>query len=178
MAWIIEHKRGWRTAVIILLFISLIGPWTFEQINVPAKYTCSPPSFRLEGDFCGVPLAGLRIFTAIIGNFFSIAARLVTGAISLANLSRELLFTVLYLFLLLPFISTLLLALGKNRRFRFQSVGWIFAVGIAFLFLTLSNSFIYPLKVWGIWLYILVGAASLILELTVFRSVRKSSEAS
>jgi hypothetical protein len=178
MGWINQHKRTWRTAVLILLFISLFGPWSFEKINVPAEYACSPPNFRLEGDFCGVPLAGLLVFTAIIVNFFSIAARLVTGAISLANISRELLFTILYLFLVLPFITTLLLVLGKNRRFRFQSVGWGLAVGIAFLFLTLSNFYIYPLKVWGIWLYILVSAASLILELTLFRSVRKSSEAS
>ncbi|WP_420642934.1 hypothetical protein [Candidatus Leptofilum sp.] len=172
MLWLNKHKRIWRIIILALFLIALIGPWVFEQIHVPAEYHCSPPNFRLEGDFCGTPLSGIWIFTAIIGNFFRAAARLFTGTLTLVNFSRELLFSVLYLFLVLPFLTTLLLILRKNQRFWFQRIRWSLAVGIALLYLVLSHFFMYPLKLWGLSLYIVVATAALILELIVFRSIK------
>lgn len=174
MSWINKHKRTWRTAVFILLLVSIIGPWTFDRIHVPAKYACEPPNVRLEGDFCGVPLVGLWIFAAIIGNFFSIGARLFTKA-DAVSLSRELLLTISYTFLLLPFFTTLLLIFSKERRARFQWASWGLAIGVALLFLTLSG-FLGGLKLWGILLYVLVAVVALLLELFTIRADRQSSE--
>lgn len=58
MFWINENKTIWRMIILFLLLIAFIGPWTYEQIHVPAQYECTPPNFRLEGDFCGTPLSG------------------------------------------------------------------------------------------------------------------------
>ena len=172
MIWLNKHKRGWRTAVLILVLISLIGPWVFEQIHVPAEYACSPPNLRLEGDFCGTPLTGIWVFTAVISNLFSLVGRLFTGAIALTSLFWGLLFTILSFLPVLPFFTTLLLVLGKDQYFQFQRVGWGLTVGVALLYasmIILSLS-INPLKLWGLLLFIVVAAIALILELFAFRT--------
>ena len=58
MSWIVEHKRLWGIAILALLLLAILGPWAYDQINVPAEYPCSAPFIRLEGDFCGVPYSG------------------------------------------------------------------------------------------------------------------------
>ncbi len=56
--WFIRYKHALRLAILALLIISLLGPWMFDLINVPAEYPCDEPFVRLEGDFCGYPLSG------------------------------------------------------------------------------------------------------------------------
>ena len=175
MAWIIKHKRNWRTAVLILLLISLTGPWAFDLINVPAEYTCSPPNYRLEGDFCGVPLAGLWIFIAIIGNFVSIIAKLITGAITFNSLTRELIFSMLYLFLIVPFFTTLLLILGKDRQFWLQKLFLGLAATIGLIFWGLSNFSVLRLTLWGFWLYVVVAVIALLMEMRTSRIDKKAA---
>ena len=172
MIWLNKHKRVWRIIILVSFLIALIGPWVFEQIHVPAEYACSPPNIRLEGDFCGTPLTGIWIFTAMIGNFFSLVSRLFTGAIALTSLFRELIFTLLSFLLVLPFFTTLLLVLGKDQYFQFQRVGWGLTVGVALLYasmIILSLS-INPLKLWGLLLFIVIAAIASILELLAFRT--------
>jgi hypothetical protein len=59
MSWINEHKSVGRVAVLMLLLVAMMGPWTFDLINVPAEYPCSAPNIRLDDDFCGTPLPGI-----------------------------------------------------------------------------------------------------------------------
>ncbi len=66
MSWINKHKRVWRVAILVLLLVAIMGPWTFDRINVPSEYPCS---VRLEGDFCGTPMSGIWIFSWIIGGY-------------------------------------------------------------------------------------------------------------
>jgi hypothetical protein len=168
--WVNDHKRIWRKAVFILLLISFIGPWIFDRINVPAEYACSP-SIRLEGDFCGTPLSGLWIFPMIIGNFFGIIARLVTDPLSFSNTPRQLIVSILYLFLILPFFTTLLLILGKSRRWHSHILGLGLALVAALIFWNLTHfSTPHHLRLWGFWLYLGVITIALLMELVIFRT--------
>lgn len=173
MSWIKEHKRRWRTAVFILLLISIIGPWTFERIYVPTEYAC-PSSIRLEGDFCGIPLSGVWLFTAILGSFFSVTVRLISDAQSLTNVTRELIFSILYLFLVVPFFTTLRLILGKNHRFWSQGLFLGLAVAVALLFWGQSNLSVPPQTLWGFWLYVMVIVTALIMEMFTIGTDKKA----
>jgi hypothetical protein len=62
MVWTNEYKKVWRVAVLVLLLVAIMGPWTFDRIHVPSEYSCSSPYIRLEGDFCGIPLRGITVF--------------------------------------------------------------------------------------------------------------------
>jgi hypothetical protein len=142
---------------------------------VPAEYTCSPPNYRLEGDFCGVPLSGLWIFIAIIGNFFSTIAKLITGAIIFNSLTRELIFSLLYLFLIVPFFTTLLLILGKDRQFWLQKLFLGLAATIGLIFLGLSSFSVLRLTLWGFRLYVVVAVIALLMEMRTSRIDKKAA---
>jgi len=62
MSWIYENQHKWRITLLVVMVVAFMGPWTFDRIYVPAKYECSAPFIRLEGDFCGIPMSGLRFF--------------------------------------------------------------------------------------------------------------------
>ena len=177
MSWIYEHQRNWRIALLILMVLALMGPWAFDQINVPAKYECTAPNVRLEGDFCGVPITGLQSILWLGSGLTFIIFGLLTGDFALFEMIRELLIVWLLLFPFLPFISTLLLIpRGNNRRRQvFTLLAWLLAL-VGDLFIGLAN---YPRlfwEVWGIWLYIGLAISALILEILVIISNRQGPE--
>jgi hypothetical protein len=182
MSWINRHKRIWRAAILLLLLVALMGPWVFEQINVPAQYPCSPPFIRLEGDFCGIPLSGMRIFFGMVGGFISIVVGFVSGATILAGRAGEFLGMFLYLMLLfllfLPFISTLRLMRGGDlRRSQVYHVAvWGLAAVSSSLFLDLSGVSRLHWAPWGLWFYVGLAVSALILELLVLMVGRRASQ--
>jgi hypothetical protein len=177
MLWINEHKNVWRVAVLVLLLVAIMGPWTFDLINVPAKYPCSAPFIRLEGDFCGVPMPGIRLIGWMVGGFVYTSAGLVTGAMGFIEWARLFLVSLFLFLLVLPFFSTLLSILRRDRRRRqvFNVVAWGLAAGIGLL-IGLSR---YPKLywgLWGIWLYIGLAASALILEVLALVAGRRPSQ--
>ena len=169
ISWINEHKNVWRVAVLVLLLVAILGPWAFDQINVPARYPCSPPNVRLEGDFCGVPLSGIQMFAWIIGAFISMVVGLITGEAELAHRGCEFLLILLYslfvFLLILPIINMILFILRGDRKrqqvFHMVVCGLDLAVGLLWG-MSHYPRFFYAL--WGIWLYIVLTISALILE--------------
>jgi hypothetical protein len=172
MSWITEHQRNWRIALLVVMVVAFMGPWGFDLINVPAEYECSAPNFRIDGDFCGMPISGIRGYLGISGGFISISVSLLTGEFVFPERMYELLIIWLFLFPLLPIISTLLLILrGNNRRLQvFTIFAWVLAIGGGLFFRLIRYPKLF-LGVWGIWLYIGLAASALILEIIVL--VRK-----
>ena len=143
MPWINENRNFIRSLILILFVATLIGPWMFDQINVPAEYACDKPFIRLEGDFCGSPLSGFQFFSLFI----------------LVGLS---------LLLLIPFFTTLLVIWKKDSR-RLQTINlsmWSLASILALLLfvLQLQDKVFY---LWGLWLYIMLAICTLIVEMIV-----------
>jgi len=169
ISWINEHKNVWRVAVLVLLPVAFLGPWAFDQINVPARYPCSPPNIRLEGDFCGVPLLGIQMFAWIIGGLISVVVGLITGKVELAHRGFEFLLILLYslfvFLLILPIINTILLILRRDRKrqrvFHIVVCGLDLAVGLLWG-MSHYPRFFYAL--WGIWLYIVLIISALVWE--------------
>lgn len=168
MSWIHAHKNVWRAAILVVGLVALVGPWGFDQINVPAEYSCSPPNVRLEGDFCGLPLQGFRILGWFVLGLISTSADLVTGAIVFSDWARQLLFYLLLL--VLPLISTLLLLLrGDRRRLRIFSIAaWGLAAGMGLVIGLLNYPRLFWI-LWGLWLYIGLGFSALTLEVLSLR---------
>ena len=178
MLWISEHKNVWRVAILAVVLVAIMGPWTLDLTNVPSEYSCSAPNIRLDDNFCGMPLPGIWHFRMMVNGFVYASAGLVSGAMAFVEWARQFLYS-LYLFLLvLPFFSTLLLILRGDRRGRqvFNVAAWGLAAGIGLL-IGISR---YPklfLVVWGIWLYIGLAASALILEVLTLAAGRRPSQA-
>jgi len=177
MSWISEHKTVWRVVILAVVLVAIMGPWTFDLISVPSEYTCSAPNFRLDNDFCGMPLPGIRLFRWMVNGFVYASAGLVRGAMVFVEWARELLFSLLLFLLVLPLFSTLLLILRGDRRRRqvFNVAAWGLAAGIGLL-IRMSR---YPKLfwvVWGLWLYIGLAASALILEVLTLAVERRPSQ--
>lgn len=175
-----NSKRIWRTAALLLLLVASFGPWAFDRIHVPAEYPCSPPNFRLEGEFCGVPgWKGMHILIFIVGGFFAGIVQLVTGAGAFFPDPAEALLRAFFLLpLVLPFLAVLLSIFHRDGRQVFHVMAWGLAVAAAGLFLSLSNFSRSHWVLWGIWLYIGLAVAVLILELITLVGSRKQIQTS
>jgi len=156
-----KHKGLIRVIIFIVFIVSLLGPWMFEQLNVPAKYACTPPNIRLEGDFCGAPMSGFLFLVWFGIGFIYILFELITGAFTCNP--RELM-AGLSLLLLLPIFTTLLL-MGKesHRLSTINLIAWIIA------FLITLTVFIFQIydqvvRLWGLWLYIILAISVIIFE--------------
>lgn len=175
MTWIYQHRKVLRVMILALLSLALTGPWLFDLINVPSQYDCHAPNVRLYGDFCGVPMSGIKFLSWIVFGFIYASKELGSGSMVFVDWGREFLLSLLLFLILLPFFSTLILILSGDRRGLqvFSVVAWGLALGLCLL-LSISN---YPelfWALWGIWLYIGVAAGALILELLVFVGGRRT----
>jgi hypothetical protein len=180
-----KHKRVWRTAALLLLVLATFGPWAFDMIHVPVSYGCSPPNQRLEGGFCGVPLAGVWILAFIVGGFILSAIGLVMETLTFADVAdaaralRALPFFFLLFPLVLPYLTIIPLILRKERqRPMFHMVTWGLAAAAACLFLGLSSFSRAHWALWGILLYIGLAVSMLVLELVALVASRKPGQAS
>ena len=163
MSWINEHKNVGRVAVLVLLLVAIMGPWTYSSDGVPPAAWCRDPNILLENGRC-------------VG--------LVTGATVLPDRAREFLgvflFTVGIFLLVLPFFTTLLLIRGRDsRRLRvFHLMAWGLAVlsVLPLLIMLTSASMMPPGQLWGIWLYFGLAASALILEVLALVAGRRPSQ--
>ena len=169
MAWIREHKRVWRAAALVLLLAAVIGPWAFDRVYVPEEYTCTPPFVRLEGDFCGLPLSGVKVFPMMAGVLINVGAEVVSGAIAPVERVGEFVLSLGGLLLLFPFVSTVLLLRqgGSQILQRLHMAGVGLAAGVL-LAVGIQNFSQRMWGLWGVWLYAEVLAAALVLEVLAF----------
>ena len=177
MSWINEHENAWRVAILAVVLVAIMGPWTFDRISVPSEYTCSAPNIRLDNDFCGMPLPGIWLFRMMVNGFVYASAGLVTGAMVFIEWAREFLFSLFLFLLVLPFFSTLLLILRGDRRRRqvFNVAAWGLAAGIGLLIGMSSHPKLFWV-LWGIWLYIALAASALILQVLMLAAERRANQ--
>lgn len=163
MSWLSRDRNFVRFTLLILLVISIMGPWAFDRIHVPAEYTCDPPFIRLDGDFCGSLMTWVSLFSWFTDGFLTTMRHLIAGLF--AGQAREFLAVLLVMLPVLPFFSTLLLIWRKNstRLQTIHSIAW--GVGCLFPLLIIAFEWNGPvIKLWGLWLYIVLAAGALLVE--------------
>jgi hypothetical protein len=172
-----RHYRLWRIAFCALLLIAFVGPWTFDLIWVPSDYFCDAPYFRLDEDYCGIPLSGIWQYRWGLDISIDSSIGLVTGKLGFSDWVRDFLFSLLLLLPLLPLINTLLLILRGDHSSRqaLTFIAWISAVAFG-LFWGLNNFPKMFWLVWGVWFYTGVAVCALILEILLILSNHKDHE--
>lgn len=161
--------RVWRVVLLLLLFLAIAGPWTYERINVPSRYPCKPPYVRLEGDFCAAPLSGLVTLAWMASGLISSWVGLFTSATSLSQVGEEL-FTgiiiyLIILLLLLPLLTNIHLVLRGEKHAKYRlNVAFLGLAFLTALLIGLSSYPIFQWRLWGIWQYSIVAFAALIVE--------------
>jgi hypothetical protein len=164
--WLDEHKGILRIMMLIVFIAALAGPWILERLHVPAQYACTPPTVRLEGDYCGSPMSGFQFLVWFAGGFFYILFESSRGVFP--GHPRELM-SGLSLLLLLPIFTTLLLMGKESRRLlTINLLAWILAFLITLtVFISQIND---PVaRLWGLWLYIILAISAIICEITLLK---------
>ncbi len=159
---ITQNISIFRAGVLILFIVALLGPWTFDVINVPAEYECSAPFIRLNGDFCGIAMSGFQFFGLWVGGFFFMLFELIAGEFT--GHALEFLIGLSILFLI-PFFTTLFLLWKKDARrlYKVHRIAWALALILALVaFIPQINDPI--IRLWGIWLYILLAVGAILIE--------------
>lgn len=174
MSFLIEKSVLRRRFVLALLIVSMLGPWSFDLLNVPAQYPCGKPSVRLYGDFCGYPMPGFAGVLWAAGSSFTMLDALIRG--NSAGRLPELLSTISAWIILLPFFSILFLIgnPGSRRLQGINLIAWGLAGLVTLAAIVLQTSreqvglFFYLL--WGLWLYLLLAIGTTLFEILAWRS--------
>lgn len=180
MAWLNRRMNDLRVIELVLLLVAIMGPWWFDVINVPAQYVCSNPFVRLEGDFCGGPVPGSWMPLTATSGFVPMVMELLSGTMVFADRIRDIFISLLFLLPVLPFISSLLMILGRHHRRR--KVFHIIVLGLAVCFSLFMGANLMSTArfsrvwwmLWGLWLYIGVTVSALALELLTFNSEKQT----
>jgi hypothetical protein len=148
MSFIVENKVRLRIFILALFIIAMLGPWTFDLINVPAQYLCDEPFVRLYGDYCGSPVSGFgAIQLIILLPFFS-------NLLLIGNRNSRRLQTINVIVWAIACLLTLTMFIIQSNRDQFVQYFYL---------------------LWGLWLYILLTIGTMIFEILVLRSDVKPS---
>lgn len=162
-----------HSVLVAATLLSLIGPWAFERVNVPAEYDCSKPYVRLEGDYCGLPVAGFKIIVLVFGVILEMPARLHVGGASLSEAFRAVLVFCLAALALLPVLLELVSVLAYRGEKLKSVLAPVWALGVSLTVLYGSAFRATYLVQWGLWLYVVTGLIALTMESpSFFRRVR------
>lgn len=159
-----QNKQLWRAAALVLLGLTVFGPWYYERAYMPPEFSCTFPNAKLEGDpYCGLPIP---ILLELFG-FFRWGAgitRLLSGEVTLSDWNTV--FGAWRPLLILPFLTTpLIIFAGERSRWAILNViGWILAAlaSAAYLYAPPFKPFPMP---WVPAAYIVTALAALALEL-------------
>jgi len=174
-----HNKLYWRITLLLLCGIALIGPWWFETTARMGR-DCSS-GFAVDREFCAHPVSGLFLVLFAFGSVYYLLSGPFALSMGLAAWFAGLLHGLLFLLPLLPFPVTfvvMMLQEDDNRRGQLvQVVVWSTAViGAGFISL-LSFTSGPRWALWGLWLYICLALAILLLEsLELFRGYQFVSE--
>lgn len=166
-----QNRRLWRGVLLAVTLVSFAGPWAFDVIHVPAQFACSAPFARLEGDFCGQPMAGFQIFLWLAGCLMSVGGRLANEEVA----AGEFLLVIIFL---IPF-ATVVMALVMLLRRRGRGAWWLLAawlVGAGAAGFILSRMGATRLgHVWGLWLFVIAALAAAVVEALALAASRRST---
>ena len=165
-------KTVGRVAALALLLVAVAGPWAIDT-HPATQESCSAPLVWLGNGYC----ACLVYLMSWLGHAFGpggMLAEMVSGgcrhdADCIANNVAMLIMLPLPL---LPFLSTLLLFVGGERRGRwvFHLVAWGLAAAVsAFFLLVVGWQGAVVFRLWGSWLSAVLAVAVLAGEILAAR---------
>ena len=165
MLWFKEHKRSWRAFFLVMLVVAMFGPWSFDRVSVPLPTTCSFPSIRLDDVLCSSPVPMAWLLAEIPSQLTYLMNGLIAGVPPI-SVASELLYILLSVFLILPFLSTPVLIIWEKRQrwVAFHRMALGLAVGTSLL-IGIIGLFIGNWALWGAWLYTFLTAGLLMAEI-------------
>lgn len=166
-----SHQNVWRGALILILVVSILGPWTHTSDGVPPPEWCETPLILLETGRCARLMPGIEIMSFAGSVLMGLRAGLGTGELTWLDLVRDLLFSLLMSLLILPLLFLMVqLRFRDNRSLQVLAIAiYTLAAGV-WLYFGYTESVLPPGQVWGLWLFISTAVGALAMEAALFRA--------
>lgn len=176
MSWLLKNDKVLQLSLLLLLVASFLGPWTYEADGVPPPEYCTPPFILLTPERCVRLVSGAEMIGYLVINAPAMVLGMLSGEYLRASALRELAFVIL---LLLPALPLVVLAWrviaslqpvapaiasaerpgGRVVLYVTLTLGWLAALGMYLLHWPPQ-----PWLFWGLWLYLIVNDAILMLN--------------
>jgi hypothetical protein len=153
-----------RSLAFITFLTAMAGPWMFDRVNVPAQYACE---YRLEGDFCGIPISGFQAMSLFGLGFINMVVQAFMTNNAYHHRIAEFLVSFLFLFPVFPFIGNLLLIFRLGSQ-KLQIILWILAC-VLLLPVFFFQRGVQAGALWGGWLYIMLAIGMSAAEFLLLR---------
>jgi hypothetical protein len=164
----ISIKTVGRVAALVLLLVAMMGPW-FCDSHPATQESCSAPLVWLGNGRCAC-LASLMTWPGHGFGPGGMLAEMVSGECRLdaGCIANNVAMLIMFSLPLLPFLSTLLLFVGGERRglWVFHLVAWGLAAAVSALLLVAC---LWQVRVWGAGLCGVVAVAMLVGEILAAR---------
>ena len=189
MSWLTQNHKTLQLGLLILLAASFFGPWNYTADGVPPPEYCDPPLVLLTPERCVELVSGAEMVAYLVINAPQMLLGMLSGEYILSSALRELAFVII---ILLPAVPVLVLAWRVLASFQpvtpaiasakpsgiwsrivlygALSLGWFAALGMFLLHWPPQ-----PWLFWGLWLYLILNDAILMLEILATSGKRQVS---
>ena len=179
MSWLSHNHKTIQLTLLLLLLTSFIGPWNYTADGVPPAEYCDPPLVLLTPDRCVKLVPGAEMVAYLVVNAPQMLLGMLNGEYNLSSALRELAFVII---ILLPALPVLVLGWrvlaslqpvepatasvkppglwGRIVLYASLTLGWLAALGLFLL-----NWPPQPWLFWGLWLYLILNDAILMLDI-------------
>jgi len=163
-------RKSIRLALLLLWILAILGPWTYTLDGVPPAEWCDERYVLIAEDRCADLVSGLAMLAWMPLMAASAVAELFSDGFVV--LGRILPVAAIYALMLLPLVSSLLLLVRGDspRRQRVHLGIMLFAVPVGGRLPFLLNGaygMVISLRLWGLWLFVVVCAVALLFELLI-----------
>ena len=175
MHWLSQNYKILQLTLLVLLAASFFGPWNYEADGVPPPEYCAAPLVLLTPERCVRLISGAEMSGYILLNAPQMFFSMLSGERMWSSALREIAFVFI---ILLPALPVLVLAWrvlassqatgpagqpgqwGRIVLYVALGLGWFAALGMILMHWPPQ-----PWLFWGLWLYLILNDAILMLDI-------------
>lgn len=169
MSWLSQNRKTLQLALLILLAASFFGPWTFEADGVPPPEYCELPYVLLTPERCVGLVPGYQMVLTGLGFLVELFMGGLTAQLSLGDALNGIFILLIILLPLLPLLALLWQVLNRDQELSGRGRAFFYAsLMLGFIAALLPMVVNWPPRAtlfWGLWLYLILNDATLMLDI-------------
>ena len=177
LPWL-DQNRNLLQLGLLLLVASFFGPWTFEADAVPPPEYCEPPYVLLTPQRCVGLVPGYEMVFTGFGFLVELFMGGLTAQISLGDALNGIFIILIILIPLLPLAALLWQVLHRDQELSGRGRAFFYAsLILGFIAALLPFVVNWPPRAalfWGLWLYLILNDAALMLDILTQASNRSA----
>ena len=178
LPWLDQNRNLLQLGLLLLLVASFFGPWTFEADGVPPPEYCESPYVLLTPDNCVRLAPGFEMVLTGLGFVVQLFMGGLTAQLTLNEALNGIFLILILLVPLLPLAAVLWQVLHRDQELSGRGRAFFYAsLILGFIAALLPFVVNWPPRAalfWGLWLYLILNDAALMLDILTQASNRSA----